>query len=524
DDDGTHMSGLLINLFSFLWPSLLKLPSSFLIDFVTPLIKITHETKEAETFSSLREIKEWKEKDKAHATEWSVKFYKGLGSSTVEEGILYFNQIDIQVREFVWEANLQRSIPTMFDGLKSGERKILFSAFKIDLTELTPLDEFSSLVSQHSAYHHSRKCISNVIIHMAQDFIGRNNVNLFEPSGQFGTSASGRKNAANERYLHTKLKPVARVLFPKADDALLEYNLEYGRKLEPTRYFPIIPLVLLNGAKGIGSGFSTFIPQYNPRDVIANIRRGIKCEEMEPMVPWYRDFEGEIKKQEKACTHPMKILHALKANNGDPLIEDVSVHNDGSSMVFNVILSKKHKKEARREGYLKKFKLEKNITTTNMHLLMGGLIKKYHTPEEIIKDFYPHRLELYVKRKENLALALTSEIVKLQRKIQFLKDVDRGVILVVGRLESEIIKELKSGDKKFLELSLTMDQCIELEKELAEKNQEVGHLNSSSAESMYEEDLKKFESMLSESEDLNSRKRGMMAMSCQRTVKPKKTQ
>ncbi|KAF3585658.1 hypothetical protein F2Q69_00032163 [Brassica cretica] len=69
DDDGTHMSGLLINLFSFLWPSLLKLPSSFLIDFVTPLIKVTHETKEAETFSSLREFKEWKEKDKAHATE-----------------------------------------------------------------------------------------------------------------------------------------------------------------------------------------------------------------------------------------------------------------------------------------------------------------------------------------------------------------------------------------------------------------------------------------------------------------------
>lgn len=89
-------------------------------------------------------------------------------------------------------ANLQRSIPTMFDGLKSGERKILFTAFKIDLTELTPLDEFSSLVSQHSAYHHSRKCISNVIIRMAQDFIGRNNVNLFEPSGQFGTSASVR--------------------------------------------------------------------------------------------------------------------------------------------------------------------------------------------------------------------------------------------------------------------------------------------------------------------------------------------
>lgn len=90
-------------------------------------------------------------------------------------------------------ASLKRSIPTLFDGLKSGERKIIYTAFKIDLAELTPLDEFSSLVSQHSAYHHSRKCISNVVIRMAQDFVGRNNVNLFEPSGQFGTTASVRK-------------------------------------------------------------------------------------------------------------------------------------------------------------------------------------------------------------------------------------------------------------------------------------------------------------------------------------------
>lgn len=97
-----------------------------------------------------------------------------------------------------------------------------------------------------------------------------------------------------------------------------------------------------------------------------------------------------------------------------------------------------------------------------------------------------------------MADTLTKEIEELQRKIRFIKHVHRGDILVVGRLKTDIIKELQSGDENFLELSLTIDQCTELENELAKKKQEVEYLKSSSAESMYEEDLKKFESMLSE--------------------------
>lgn len=97
-----------------------------------------------------------------------------------------------------------------------------------------------------------------------------------------------------------------------------------------------------------------------------------------------------------------------------------------------------------------------------------------------------------------MADTLTKEIEELQRKIRFIKHVHRGDILVVGRLKTDIIKELQSGDENFLELSLTIDQYTELENELAKKKQEVEYLKSSSAESMYEEDLKKFESMLSE--------------------------
>ena len=64
--------------------------------------------------------------------------------------------------------------------------------------------------------------------------------------------------------------------------------------IEPEHYLPILPLVLVNGADGIGTGWSTSIPNYNPRDLMANIRRLLADEEQERMHPWYRNFEGEI--------------------------------------------------------------------------------------------------------------------------------------------------------------------------------------------------------------------------------------
>lgn len=56
------------------------------------------------------------------------------------------------------------------------------------------------------------------------------------------------------------------------------------------RYIPILPMVLVNGSDGIGTGWSSFVPNYNPSDIVDNLKRKIKGEEMEPMHPWYRGF------------------------------------------------------------------------------------------------------------------------------------------------------------------------------------------------------------------------------------------
>lgn len=170
-------------------------------------------------------------------------------------------------------ADCARSIPSLCDGLKPGQRKILFSCFKRKLKGEIKVAQLSGYVAEHSAYHHGEVSLQSTIVAMAQNFVGSNNINLLLPIGQFGTRNQGGKEAASSRYIFTSLSPVTRHLFPEADDDVLDYLEDEGQSIEPQHYLPIIPLSLVNGAEGIGTGWSTSIPQYNPREIIQNIQR-----------------------------------------------------------------------------------------------------------------------------------------------------------------------------------------------------------------------------------------------------------
>lgn len=140
------------------------------------------------------------------------------------------------------------------------------------------------------------------IIGLAQDFVGSNNINLLLPNGQFGTRLQGGKDAASARYIFTQLNPVTKALFPAADENVLHFLYEENQRIEPEWYCPVIPTVLVNGAEGIGTGWSTKIPNYNPRDIVANIQRLIRGEEQVPMTPWYRKFNGTIVKLDETVS------------------------------------------------------------------------------------------------------------------------------------------------------------------------------------------------------------------------------
>eukprot|EP01039_Chlorochromonas_danica_P017015 gene17015-20206_t len=138
---------------------------------------------------------------------------------------------------------------------------------------------------------------------MAQNFVGSNNLNLLAPCGQFGTRLMGGKDAASPRYVFTKLEEITRLIFHPDDDNLLEYLDEDGQLIEPSYYVPVIPMALVNGSEGIGTGWSSSIPNYHPLEIIANLRKMIAGEDPSDMVPWFRGFQGKIQgKDGKAAT------------------------------------------------------------------------------------------------------------------------------------------------------------------------------------------------------------------------------
>ncbi|KAJ4773439.1 DNA topoisomerase 2 [Rhynchospora pubera] len=532
DLDGSHIKGLVINFIHALWPSLLKIPS-FMVEFITPIVKATHsKNKDVLSFYSMPEYEAWKENLGGNANVWIIKFYKGLGTSTGKEGKEYFADIEKHKRSFVWVdesdgdaievafskkriearknwlqqsvpgayldqrdkcirysdfvnkelilsymADLKRSIPSIVDGLKPGQRKILFCSFKRDFVKEAKVAEFSGHVYEHSAYHRGLEYLTSSIIGMAQDFVGSNNINLLQPNGQFGTRHMGGKDHASARYIYTCLSPLARFLFPKDDDSLLEYQTEDDQSIEPVWYMPIIPMVLVNGSEGIGTGWSTFVPKYNPRDIIANVKRLLNDEPMEPMDPWYRGFKGSIQKSatkgafatytitgvlEQVDSTSLKITelpigrwtqdykefleHLMTRNDNikEPFIKDYQEHSDDVTVHFEVALTEENMNIAIQEGLEKKFKLTAMFSTANMHLFDSkGVIKKYDTPEQILEEFFHMRLDFYAKRKRALLHSLELDQLKLANMINFIRGVLQEEIQLSNKKMSDLVLELR---------------------------------------------------------------------------------
>jgi DNA topoisomerase-2 len=344
------INGLCINLFHSEWASLVKIPG-FISFMNTPILRAKKGT-QVKLFYNDGEYLTWKNSfENGAPTGWTIKYFKGLGTSTSAEFKEYFankkvvdfvysgqtsddtidkifnkkraddrktwleqydknayldtSRSSVQYEQFINQEMIHfstydcaRSIPNMVDGLKISLRKILFSAFKRKLTSEIKVAQFSGYVSEHSAYHHGEASLNGAIVNMAQNFVGSNNVNLLEPNGQFGTRLHGGDDSASERYIFTMLNPLTRFIFPEVDDPVLTYLDDDGTIVEPDFYVPIIPFALLNGISGIGTGFSCSIAPYNPTTIIRYLKAkltNVDCSAID-FVPYYEGFAGTVRR------------------------------------------------------------------------------------------------------------------------------------------------------------------------------------------------------------------------------------
>lgn len=207
---------------------------------------------------------------------WLLGYSEGSFVDHSEPRLSYSDFINKELVLFSLYDNV-RSIPQLVDGLKVGQRKVLFGVFKrcggANGNKEVKVAQLAGFVAEHSAYHHGEQSLQQTIVNLAQNFVGSNNLNLLFPAGQFGSRKEGGKDASAARYIFTRLSVYTRALFHPADDAVLDFLYEEGQKIEPRFYVPVIPTVLVNGSEGIGTGWSSFIPNFNPRDIIENLKR-----------------------------------------------------------------------------------------------------------------------------------------------------------------------------------------------------------------------------------------------------------
>src|SRR5210317_182858 len=569
DNDGSHIKGLILNMIHYFWPSLLKL--NFVVSMVTPIIKATKgsDTKSFYTDSAFRT---WYGDGKQG---WKIKYYKGLGTSTSAEAREYFKKIQdltvkfdvdtmtddsivlafdkkkadarktwllestakeaselevsygkvkqLDITDFVHKdlvnfslADLKRSIAHMADGLKPSQRKVMFSCFQKNLTAEMKVAQLAAYVAEKSSYHHGEVSLAETIVKLANDYTGSNNINLLEPCGQFGTRLMGGKDASQTRYIFTKLTKEARKLLDPNDDAILNYLDDDGRSIEPDFYMPTLPTVLINGTEGIGTGFSCYVPPYNPKDIRDNILNHLHGKSMKKMKPWFRGFKGRIFEHDDVwMTEGVwdVIGKTVKVSELPPgrWTQDYKEHLD--ALVEKKIISSFTNNSTTEnvdfviqdytgKDIIKDLKLQKTLRTTNMHLFHPTKgIHKYDTAESILSDFIKLRYEYYKKRKEHLIKVLETKSKMCEYKSRFVMMVINGDIIVFRRKKQELENQLSGlfprigGTYDYLlnikTVQYTDESVRELLKESEQAKSELEIMRATTHVSMWENDIKK---------------------------------
>jgi DNA topoisomerase-2 len=569
DLDGSHIRGLLINLFHELWHELIAIPG-FLTYMATPIVKATRARGgakgdvESRIFYSQYEYEQWRAGEGAKS--WKVKYYKGLGTSTRDEAKDYFSKVNavrfdyddkadksidlafnkqraddrkewlkgydrtaliptgnrVPYDDFIHKDlihfsyyNLERSIPNVMDGLKTSQRKILYAAFKRNLTQEIRVAQFAGYVSEHTGYHHGEASLNETIVGMAQDFMGSNNIPWLVPQGQFGTRIQGGKDAASPRYIHTYLQPRIRKLVPEEDFAVLKYRDDDGLPVEPEWYAPVLPMLLVNGSRGIGTGYSTYIPPCDPKVIkeklISKITAGHPLKSEPQLMPYFEGFKGTytedgvvgvfkkvgdeyVVTELPPGTWTADYREWLEKELAEGRIKDFT--DTSTDQQINIRI-----KGIDEKALVKS--LTEKVRTTNMHAFNSkGVITKYETLTDILCEFWTVRINLYETRRAYQIKTLNEKLPYHKNVVRFIRDQiqDEPKVVLKKKTLDECNKILAEHEYQHIDGSyeyimrlpvsaFTAEKVAKHEKDMEDLLAEIARLEATNAEKMWLADL-----------------------------------
>ena len=543
DLDGHHIKGLILNIFHTFWPRLLEL--GYVKTLNTPLIKATpSDGKNILTFYSNRDYDDWIKSMMVNGkfgkmSGFKINYYKGLGSHNVISIKTCFEDFDNKLVNYIcnddkevtfdsiklafskensdlrkewlrgYDENLQssndknlkiedfinndlihfsyydnkRSICSLIDGLKPCQRKILHTCIKKKMFNDRKVSELSGDVSSTTKYHHGEVSLQGAIINMAANYPTCSNINYLHPEGCFGDRSQLGKNHAQARYISCHLEKIITHIFRNEDLNILTYIFEENIYIEPYFFIPIIPMVLVNGCSGIGTGYSTDIYQYNPIDIIDNLLEKLKNPDhiFNDINPWFRGYKGTINcnsnnfftvtgaytiaKNVVTITEiPFNVaiedyVNYYKQNYiGDDLpIVNIYDNSTFANVDIKIVFNLAHLQNIISDGDLDKFlKITKKISTTNMTLHnTENKLMKYSNVYDIISEFFYFRLRAYETRKLYISKKLLNDLNIIRYKTLYIRYIIDDVIILKNLTFSNL--ELKLCELEFPKLSHDVD-------------------------------------------------------------------
>ena len=596
DCDGIHIKGLILNVFHTLFPTLLQREDCFLNSMQTPIIKVMLRSKDLVFYDDTTyQIYVKKNENK----KLNVKYYKGLGTWSSEEipdvfgsriveivndenATVNMNKVfhksranerktwlsnynpnnNLTVQEGVSQVSISdfidgeminfslddcgRSIPNLMDGMKESHRKILYACFlrKLNYNSKKTLKvaQLAGYVAEHTNYHHGEQNLFETITKMANEFPGSNNIPLLYRDGQFGSRLNGGKDAANARYIFTKLEELTRLIYRPEDDCLLERVVDDGDIVEPKYYVPIIPMILVNGNTGIGTGWSSTVPSYNPLELIECIKIWLENESVyeeedgetkddEPKIsllpdlnPWYRDFNGRIE-QDPEKPRFITYGNVTRQGNNQVLVDELpiglwtdkfketleghvenkqikSIKNYSTPTKVNFVLTESSEGFRCTETNLK---LHSYISIANMVLFITDkhTLHKFGCVEDIIDTFCKVRYVYYIKRKVYILKDFRRQLKILNNKARFLQEVRNKELVIFDRDENDIVAEMEENDYDKVDdsfdyllrlpvRSFTLQKIQGLEQEITKLEATIRDIENTTEKQMWLNDLGEF--------------------------------
>ena len=581
DVDGMHIFSLVAAYFAKFFPKLLE--HGFLQRMVTPVIKATRSGVETLEFFDVPSYEKWAataidtDNDK-------LKYYKGLGTSTRQEAVAYFENLNKYLKPVVLNEDIKdtisllfdssrtddrkrwllegaadsldystpvqelktvlnkevkqyhlasatRALPSYLDGLKESQRKILFTLLSLGKTNKEfKVAQLAAVVAEKSMYLHGETSLTGAIVKMAQSFPASNNLPLLQELGQFGSRLQNGADAASGRYLFTRLHGYVHHLFNAKDLPLLETLTEESAEIEPRHYVPLLPLLLINGANGIATGFRCLVPQFSVADIVAQIEARLHGTTPLGIIPHCNGWGGSVDVGANGWIYTGKyevngnvvIITAIPTSRSienytnflNSLLEKKKIvsftdeHFSENSPCFKI------KFDTPPEDIPKTLQLSATVSNKCLNVLdENGNVKNYRHIREILDDFFALRIDFYKRRRLHQLEQLRTERKRQEQLYCFVHAIhnDKIDFKTLSRTElHKVVCDVVGVDGKrareLLALSFSMlcrTDTEAIQNKMANILGNIVKLEEASAHSLYSADL----AVLKESLGLPEQKR-----------------